>query len=83
MEMKAAPVLWKFAVHIFVGTAIFVLIYLPAVGLNLLVHQLTELKIGSLLIWTLYFAEGCLVIGDTVLYVVFLVKTTWLAAKEL
>lgn len=84
MEIKAAAkVLWEFAVHIFVGTAIFILIYLPAVGLNVFIHWLTELNIGEWLVGVLYFAEACLVVGDTVLYLVFIVKTTWRAAKEL
>ncbi len=75
--------LWEFAVHIIVGTGIFLIIYAPAVGLNLLVKWMVSSDVNWLTVLLVQTAECSLIIADTFLFLVFLVKTTWRAIKKL
>ena len=75
--------MWHFFVHIAVGTLLFALIFTPAVGLDRLVHALIEINISKYLVWIVQFAEYALVIIDTLLFVIFLLKTAYRFAREL
>ncbi len=70
-------------IHITVGTLLFIVIYAPAVGLQLLVGWLASLEISYLLILVVQVAEYILVGADTALFVVFLLKTTWRTMRAL
>ena len=75
--------LWEFLIHVLVGTGLFVIIYMPAVGLNLLIQWLASLNVSYVLILILVGAEYLLVLADSVLLAVFLYKTTSRTCKEL
>ena len=65
----------EFLIHVLLGSLIFVVIFMPAVGLNLLVAWLGTTSVGSLLIYVLLFAEYALVFIDGALYVAFLLNS--------
>ncbi|MEZ6099919.1 MAG: hypothetical protein R3E01_13205 [Pirellulaceae bacterium] len=83
MNENDREVLWEFARHVILGTLVFLLIYAPAVLLNVLVHWLKHCGWVNGLIFAIEGAEWTLVIADTSLYVVFLFKTSWDAAAKL
>lgn len=67
---------WEFLVHAFVGTALFLLIAFPAIGLNLLTHYLQETLNPSLVvIYALLAVEYILLATDLVLFVVFMIRS--------
>lgn len=70
--------LWPLFVHVTVGTAIFLIICAPTVGL---VHWLSSFHISQFLIFVLQFAEYTLLIADSILYLLFLAKLTWRVVK--
>jgi len=80
---------WKpiveFLVHSFCGTAVFVIIYVPGIGLHLGVHWLVEKLWNSLapLIVVMALMEYALLTVDTFLYVMFLFTTTRKAYRKL
>ena len=69
---------WEFAVHVFVGTLIFGVIALPAVGLDFAVTFLTHKGVSSGVLVILRVAEYGLLITDVVLLFIFL----WRAFKR-
>lgn len=75
--------LWEFAVHSLVGTAIFLIVYSPAVALNQIVHWMISLQIDKFLVTSVEYAEYALIVGDTILFLAFLAKTTWRGVKKL
>lgn len=75
--------LWEFLIHVLLGTGIFVLLAVPAVGLNLLISWLGTLKVGYWIILGLEIAEYSLFIVDIFLYLMFLWKTTWQIVQKL
>jgi hypothetical protein len=75
--------LWEFAVHVIVGTLLFLIIYAPAVGLNFLVHWMTSKEIDRFVIVVVQGAEYALIIADSALYLAFLIKTTCRGIKKL
>jgi hypothetical protein len=75
--------LWKFFVHTFVGTAIFVVIAVPAVLLHFLVKYLSTLALPSVLIWGFQGAEYLLFAVDWLLFAWFVIRAGIRAAKEL
>jgi len=75
--------LWKFLVHTFVGTAIFVVIATPAVLLHFLVKYLSTLALPSVLLWGLEGAEYLLFAVDWLLFGWFVIRAGIKAAKEL
>lgn len=78
-----------FAIHIFVGTAIFGIVALAAVGLAFLTAWAKTLTYdgqpiaSSLLLGGLIVGEYCVFGVDLVLFLVFLGRTAWRMAKEL
>ena len=75
--------LWEFAVHVVVGTLIFVIIYTPAILLNILVHWMTEFNLDGFVVQVVLGAEYSLIVADSLLFLTFLTKTTWRTAKKL
>jgi len=75
--------LWKFAVHGGLGTAIFVVIAIPAVSLSLLVKWLQARNIDPYLIYGLKAAEYLVFAVDLILFAWFVVVTAVRAGKEL
>ncbi len=74
---------YEFAVHAIAGTAIFVVIAAPAIGLDYLVGLLQDAGIGKSIIQGLQVVEYSLFIVDVFLFVVFLAKTTWRTIPKL
>jgi hypothetical protein len=75
--------LWEFAVHMFVGTAIFAMVYAPTVGLSLAVDWMGEKKINPRIVLVVECAEYALIVADSTMFLAFLVKTTWRGIKKL
>ena len=68
--------IWEFLIHAVVGTTLFLLIALPAIGLNLLVHWLqTELSLSQLLITSLIAVEYMILVSDLILFAIFIVRS--------
>lgn len=83
---KSFSVIWKFTIHIFTGTALFALTYIPAIALNYCVNILEKINIFELshyIIIIIQVVEFLLVFADSILFLWFLVKTTWQGVKEL
>lgn len=76
-------VIWIFLVHVLVGTALFAVIYAPAIGMNLLVKELIRLNISRALVVILQISEYALVGIGTIMYLVFLVRVAVRHMKEL
>ncbi|MBC2692687.1 MULTISPECIES: hypothetical protein [Pseudomonas] len=72
-----------FAAHCFVGSIIFIIIGLPAVGLSFLVHKLEAFGVNSLTIGVLTFLETALTITDAFLFLTFLSLGIYRAMKEM
>ncbi len=69
--------LWEFAVHVFVGTMLFIIIAIPAIGLSLLTKELEKLEVGRFIILGAQGAEYMMFFIDLIMYAVFLLKTAW------
>lgn len=78
---------WKpllvFFVEILVGSLIFILVSLPAVGLNYLVKWLAEKNVDSVIILGLTALEYTIFAVDVALCLFFIVKSAIKAGKEL
>ncbi len=74
--------LWEFFIHVLVGTGIFLLITVPAVGLNFLVLWLEALKTNDIIVDGLKFAEYFLFLADLLLFSIFVGRTVWRTAKK-
>ena len=75
---------WELVVHVLVGSVLFAIIFVPAVGLDLLVSWLKEALsisdfVAILLTWTKYIIAGI----DAVLYVIFMLRMGWLFVTKL
>ena len=68
----------EFAVHIFVGTLIFALIAILAVGLDILLKLLSTLGVSVLILTGLTVAKLTLFGTDLLLFLIYLVNTSWL-----
>jgi len=75
--------LWTFLGHVLGGCAVFMLIAIPAVLLNLLVTRLAGLQISPTLLIMIEVAEYTLVGVDVGLFVVFILKTAWRTIRDL
>jgi hypothetical protein len=74
----------QFFVHSIVGTVIFLIIFAPAIVLNIVLHSLQRrYEIDRWLIWGATAGEIMLAVADILLYLVFLIVSAWEAAKEL
>jgi len=75
--------LWEFLTHVVVGTCIFVIIGMPAVGLDILVRWLSGQGINNIVIYGLKIGEYTLFFIGLGLFVIFLVRTAWQTYKKL
>ena len=76
-----APVI-KFFIHSLVGTLIFGVISTPAVILNCYVERLSEMCSHGVIV-LLTIGEYGLLIVDVSLFLIFLVRTGWVATREM
>jgi hypothetical protein len=72
-----------FAGHTFIGSAIFAVIAVPAVGLSLLVKYLGGVGVPEFTLTVLTFLEHGILIVDAGLFVVYLCITAYKAFKEM
>ena len=75
--------LGQFAGHVFISTALFVLIALPALGLDWLLRWLAEQEAGPVVIYGLSGAKYLIFLADLTLFATFTVRTTVDAAREI
>lgn len=71
-----------FAAHTVVGTAIFVIIGLPAVGLSLGIVWLEHLGVPAFPLEVLHFVEEALCVIDAGLFLLYVILTSYHALKE-
>jgi hypothetical protein len=77
------PVL-NFGTHALVGFLIFVIVGIPAVCLNLLVHFLeVTLHMSGFVIYALTFLESVILLIDVISVTYYIVLTSWKEIKEL
>lgn len=73
----------RFLAHTFVGVAIFLIVGAPAVGLEMLVHELAARKlVSAFTITVLGFLEHALLIIDSCVLLVYLVYAAYTAMRE-
>lgn len=75
-----APV--EFATHAVVGTLIFSLVALPAIGINLAIKWLDGLGLSAPVLLALQAAEYAVILTDLILLIIFLYRTARRAAKR-
>ena len=76
--------IWEFLIHAIVGTSLFLLIALPAVGLNLLIIQFqASLNLSPFLIWILHAVEYLILGSDFLLLIVFIIRSVSRTIKQL
>jgi hypothetical protein len=72
---------WKdiieFTVHIFVGIGIFILIAIPAIGLDLLLKWLSTIEISKFILIGLKIAELTIFSLDIILFLMYSANTSW------
>ena len=71
-----API-WEFCVHVMIGTSLFVLIGIPAVGLSLIISSLGDSGASKFILWGLTGCEYLLFGADLILFAVFIVRQAW------
>jgi len=71
-----------FAAHTLVGTAIFIIIGLPAVGLSLGIEWLARLGVPAFPLSVLSLLEESLCVIDAGLFLVYIILTSYHAFKE-
>ena len=74
---------WDFAVHVTVGTLVFVIIASGAVALDVVIARLEPLGIDRIIMYGLKGAEYALFVTDLLLFLVFLAKTGARATRSL
>lgn len=74
---------WSFAVHVIVGTLVFIFAFAVAIGLDLLVQWCERLPINAYLWWLLRIFAYMLAAVDACLYCIFLLRLTMHTAREL
>lgn len=80
--VKMFEVAVKMAAHTLVGTILFLIVALPAVGLGLLEHQLESLALPKLTLLVIEGLEALLLATDALLFVVHIVRGLLDALKE-
>jgi hypothetical protein len=73
---------WDFAVHLIVGTLIFSLIAGAAIALDIMiVRRIDRLGVDPFIVYGLRAAEYAVFVIDLLLFIIFLLKTAYRAAK--
>lgn len=75
--------LYIYMIEIVVGTAVFIIVLLPAVGLNIVTKYLSQAGVDSFIISSLAFLEYTIFAVDVTLCVFFIVKASIKAARNL
>ena len=75
--------LWLFAVHAATGTTIFVIIALPAIGLDFAVKFLGDEGVTRVILVGLMVAEFSLFFGDLALFLVFVLRAAFELLRSL
>ena len=86
MQFSSSPwwsFLWEFLVHVVIGTSIFIVIAMPAGGLDFLVSWLSSKDINVVIIIGLNVAKFTLFIIDIGLFIVFLIRTAMRTLRNL
>ena len=71
-----------FAAHTFVGSIIFLIVGLAAVGLSILVHMLADWGVDIFTVFVLTLLERVILVADAVLFVIYLSVTAIKTVKE-
>jgi len=71
-----------FVKHSFVGTAIFIVVAVPAVGLNFLVHFLEKMHVSIFVIRVLEILESVILVFDAIMFLIYLVIQGYKSIKE-
>ncbi len=74
---------WHLFVHILIGTFLFVLMYLAAVGLFFFVAWLEANHVTRFIVYGLKFAEYLIFVIDLILFVAYLLRISWSFVKRL
>lgn len=80
-ETEKSPQKWwlpivEFFIHAIVGTVLFILIALPAIGINLFIlHLEIKLSLSPILYLSLTMVEYMIVASDLILFAVFMFKS--------
>jgi hypothetical protein len=74
---------YEFFMHIVMGTGVFLLLTVPAAGINIYVNYLITLRIDSFVIYLLIAVEYALLLCDVVLMLVFLLRTSLKMGRHL
>ena len=74
---------YKFFVHVVVGTIIFLIIAIAAVGISCLVHYLEQIGIDSFICIVLRIVEYLLFVADIVCFIIFLIVSVRNLWREL
>jgi len=72
-----------FAVHVFVGTGIFVIIVIPAVILDCTIEHLQNIEVSQSLVEWIKIAKYTVFSADMFMYLLFLSNTVWTFAGSL
>src|SRR5947207_15540507 len=72
-----------FTTHIGGGSAVYTVVFLFAVGLNLMVHWMQRAGVDLWLIWLATAVEILIAGADTILYATFLLRVSIKAMKEI
>ena len=81
-KQKKSNILWKFIVHIFTGTVIFLVILFIALGLSKIIHLFQDDADGFVIMIFIY-AERITVCVDVLLYLLFIVFSSIKFLKKL
>ena len=68
--------------HSLVGTGIFIVVAVPAVGLNILVHFLQEIHVSVFVVRILEILEGVILVFDGIMFLIYLVIQGYKSIKE-
>ena len=71
-----------FVKHSFVGTAIFIVVATPAVGLNFLVHFLETMHVSLFVIQILEILEALILVLDAIMFLIYLFIQGYKSIKE-
>ncbi len=68
---------WQLLIHFLSGTIVFMVVALLAVGISILVHYFSSMGVTVFIIYGLQIAEYLLFVVDLILFIVFVLRTTW------
>ena len=75
---------WKLVVEVWIGSALFAVLFTPAVGLDLTVKWLkNSADVSDFLVGLLTWTKYTIAVLDAVLYVIFMLNMAWLFVNEL